>query len=316
MEAIRELPLIKQFIQFTKDVTLPGFQGVSIYSTFSFIAKELKRNDINTRASAMSYSFFLALFPSLIFIFTLSAYLPKSWDFIHVLESSMNSILPDQTQDYLWKNIVEGLRPKAKGSILSIGFLLAILFASNGMLTMMRGFDKTYRTSFRKRSFIESHTVALILTILFGVLLILSVVVIVVGNNMINWLFSLVNLSSIANFLILALKYLILLFLFYITIDIIYRIGPALRKPMKNFSPGTIFATVASILTSVLFGYFVDNFANYHKVYGAISALIITLIWLRINVLIILLGFELNAAIIVNRDLMQQVNEEVSEYDL
>ncbi|NOT37955.1 MAG: YihY/virulence factor BrkB family protein [Saprospiraceae bacterium] len=231
--AFLDLPIIKQFIQFTRESTIPGFKGVSIFLIFSFIGKELKRNDINTRASAMSFSFFLALFPSLIFIFTLSAYLPKSWDFIHVLENSLNSILPDQTQDYLWKNIVEGLRPKAKGSILSIGFLLALFFASDGMLTMMRGFDKTYRTSFRKRSFIESHTVALILTVLFGVLLILSVVVIVVGNNMIIWLFSLVKLSSMANFLIIALKDLILLILFYLTIDIIYRIGPALRKPMK-----------------------------------------------------------------------------------
>ncbi|NOT38454.1 MAG: YihY/virulence factor BrkB family protein [Saprospiraceae bacterium] len=119
-----------------------------------------------------------------------------------------------------------------------------------------------------------------------------------------------------ANFLIIALKDLILLILFYLTIDIIYRIGPALRKPMKSFSPGTIFATITSIITSILFGYFVDNFSTYHKIYGAISALIITLVWIRLNVLIILLGFELNAAIIVNHDLMQQVNDEVSEYDL
>lgn len=308
------MPLIKQIIQFTKDTTIPGFQGVSIYSTISFIAKELKRNDINTRASAMSYSFFLALFPSLIFLFTLTAYLPKSWDFINVLENSLNSILPDQTQDYLWKNIVSGLRPKAQGSILSIGFLLAIFFASDGMLTMMRGFDKTYHTSFRKRTFLESHTVALILTILFGILLILSIVIIILGNKVIIWVFSLVKLSAMAKVLIVALKYLILLILFYLAIDLIYRIGPALRKPMKNFSPGTIFATITSIITSVLFGYFVDNFSTYHKVYGAISALIITLIWIRINVLIIILGFELNAAIIVNRDLKEQLSHDMEEY--
>lgn len=83
----------------------------------------------------------------------------------------------------------------------------------------------------------------------------------------------------------------------------IYRYGPALRKPLKRFTPGAIFATVTSILSSILFGYFVDHFSNYHKVYGAISALIITLVWIRINVLILILGFELNASIVVNRDL-------------
>lgn len=76
---------------------------------------------------------------------------------------------------------------------------------------------------------------------------------------------------------------------------------------MKSYSPGTIFATATSLLTSILFGYFIDNFSSYHKVYGTISALIITLIWIRLNVLILLLGFELNAGIIVNRDMMNEM---------
>lgn len=84
-----------------------------------------------------------------------------------------------------------------------------------------------------------------------------------------------------------------------------YRLAPALKKPFSFFSPGTIFATIGSIITSVLFGYFVDHFSTYHKVYGAISALIITLIWIRLNVLILILGFELNAGIIINRDIRQ-----------
>jgi membrane protein len=78
---------------------------------------------------------------------------------------------------------------------------------------------------------------------------------------------------------------------------------------MKGFSPGTIFATTTSILTSVVFGYFVENFSSYHKIYGAISALIITLVWIRINVLILILGFELNAGIIINRDIKSDIDE-------
>ncbi|MEO6189784.1 MAG: YihY/virulence factor BrkB family protein [Saprospiraceae bacterium] len=311
-----ELPLIKRIIQWSKGYVLPGFQGVTIYATLSFIWKELKNNDINMRASAMSFSFFLSFFPALIFLFTLSAYLPQSWDFITELERSLNSVLPDQAQDFLWKNIVEDLRPKASSSFLSIGFLLAVLVASNGVLTMMNGFDKTYHTSFRKRSFIESQSVALVLTLLFGLLLILSVVVIIMGNIILKWIFTYVKINFLATFSFLALKYLILIVLFYLTIDLIYRIGPALKKPVKSFSPGTIFATLASILTSVFFGYFIDNFSTYHKVYGAISALIISLVWIRLNVMIILLGFELNAGIIVNRDLMKILNDESLENNL
>lgn len=316
VQLLWKLPLISQFIHWTKVYSAPGFQGVSLYATFTFIIKELKRNDIDMRASAMAFSFFLALFPALIFLFTLSAYLPKSLDFINQLESSLSSVIPDQARDYLWKNIISSLRPRSNGGILSIGFVLALFFASNGIHTMMMGFDKTYKSTFRKRTFFESQSVALILTVLFGILLTLSVIIITVGNNLILWLFSFVKLSAFASIMITMLKYLIMIILFYYTIDLIYRLGPALRKPMAKFSPGTIFATLTSILTSILFGYFIDNFSTYHKIYGAISALIITLVWIKLNVLIILLGFELNAGIIVNRDLMKEPSGRLSEYDL
>ena len=107
---------------------------------------------------------------------------------------------------------------------------------------------------------------------------------------------------------ITSLKYLVTLILFYSVIAIVYRYGPSIKKPIKGISPGAMFATIASIITSILFGIFVDRFSSYHKIYGAISALIITLIWMRLNTLILILGFELNAAIIVNRDLMLQKN--------
>ena len=300
---------IVQWLPWSKTHSLPGFYGVSIYTTLSFINFELKKNDLETRASAMSYNFFLALVPTLIFLFTLTAYLPKSWDFFTTLENSLNSIMPEGAKDYLWKNIVGAIRPKANKSFLSIGFLLAVFFASNGILSMMSGFDKTYRSSFRRRSWIEKHLIALLLTFLLSILLIFSIVLIIMGSYIFHWVFVLLKLGTLAALSIKLLQYVIIILLFYTVIDLIYRFGPALRKPMKGFSPGTIFATTASILTSVVFGYFVENFSSYHKIYGAISALIITLVWIRINVLILILGFELNAGIIINRDILSDTGE-------
>ena len=127
-KALLDFGPFAQVIQWSKTHSLPGFYGVSIYTTLSFINFELKKNDLETRASAMSYNFFLALFPTLIFLFTLTAYLPKSWDFFTTLENSLNSIMPVGAKDYLWKNIVGAIRPKANKSFLSIGFILAVFF--------------------------------------------------------------------------------------------------------------------------------------------------------------------------------------------
>ncbi|HMS30061.1 MAG TPA: YihY/virulence factor BrkB family protein [Saprospiraceae bacterium] len=305
----------------SQNVTIPGFQRVSLYTTFTFLYLELKRNDLNLRASAISYSFFLALFPALIFFFTLTAYLPESLHFFTTMEDSLKKLVPDKAEEFFWDNIIVGLLPQAKGSILSIGFVMSIYFASNGLLALMQGFDKTYNSSFRKRSWWEKELVAYFLTFLLALLFIISMIVIILSGQIFNWIGSYFELTHFFLVVVQLSKYVLLLILFYIIIAVIYRFGPALHKPFVGISPGAVFATAGSLITSTLFGYFVDNFGNYHKIYGAISALIIALIWIRINVMILILGFELNAAIAVNRDIGQIVKkrselDSISEEDI
>lgn len=306
MSNFTEWPFWKQVISWTKEHSFPGFRKVPIYHVFHFLIQEAKRNDLNTRASAMTYHFFLALFPSLIFLFTLTAYLPKSLDFYATLESAISSILPPGANDYVVHDILSNLKPKAKSSFLSIGFVLALYFGSEGILALMHGFDKTYKSSFRKRNWIEKQLTAVWMTFGLGLLMIVSILSIIFGEKILRWLLDYINMSDFLKISISSLKYFVTLLLFYSVVAMVYRYGPAIRKPMKGLSPGALFTTIASILITVLFGIFIDKFGTYHKVYGAISALIITLIWIRFNTLILILGFELNAAIIVNRDIMQE----------
>ena len=310
---IERLPVVRQIVDWTRSHSFPGFKGVNIYKVIYFLIQEAKRNDLNTRASAMTYHFFMALFPSLIFLFTLTAYLPKQLDFYKALQQSIVSILPPGAEEYVITDIINSLRPKARSSFLSIGFILAIWFGSEGILAMMRGFDKTYKSSFRKRKWLETQLTAISLTFGLGLLLILSVLSVIMGEKILRWLLDYIHMSAFLKISIASLKYLITFLLFYAVITLVYRFGPAIRKPMKGLSPGALFATIASIGTSILFGIFVDKLGSYHKVYGAISALIITLIWIRLNTLILILGFELNAAIIVNRDMMSDERRVMSD---
>lgn len=298
------MPVVSNLKQWMEHHSLPGFRGVTIFKVLHFLYQESKRNDLNMRASAMTYHFFLALFPSLIFLFTLTAYLPRELDFYNTLEKALQSFLPTGAKDYLIHDIMSNLRPKAKSSFLSIGFLLAVYFGSEGILAMMQGFDKTYKSSFRKRNWLEKQITAFLLTWALGVLMIFSVLSIIFGEKILRWILDLMQLSSFTKISIKGLNYLITLLLFYSVISLVYRYGPAIQKPIKGISPGSLFATVASIASSVLFSMFINAFGTYHKIYGAISALIITLVWLRLNTMLLILGFELNAAIVVNRDLM------------
>lgn len=308
VQRISQLPVTGQIIDWTKSHSFPGFRGVPIFQVFSFLIQEARRNDLNMRASAMTYHSFLALFPSLIFFFTLTAYLPGNLDFYKNLEHSILSILPSGAKEYVVTDMINSIRPQAKSGLLSIGFILAIWFGSEGILSLMRGFDKTYKSSFRRRNWLERQLTAIAITFGFGILMIFSVLVIIFGEKILLQFLNYFKMNAFTKISITSLKYLVTLILFYSVIAIVYRYGPAIKKPIKGISPGALFATVASIITSILFGIFVDRFSSYHKIYGAISALIITLIWMRLNTLILILGFELNAAIVVNRDLMLQKN--------
>jgi len=82
-----------------------------------------------------------------------------------------------------------------------------------------------------------------------------------------------------------------------VTVSILYRYGPAHKKRWKFINPGSILATGLAILTSLGFSYYINNFSSYNKVYGSIGTLIVVMIWMYLNSLILLIGFELNASI-------------------
>jgi membrane protein len=261
---------------------------------------ELKREDIGTRANSMAYSFFLSLFPSIIFMFTLLPYIPIQ-DFDEVIKSAIRQVMPVSAHAFLFET-VESVTSIPHGGLLSLGFVLALFFASSGMLSLMRGFEKSYEVSFKARSFIKKRGIAIGLTLLVGLSFLVSGTLIVAGNKLISFLFGGARYLLIVSLI----KWFAVLLLFYSVISMIYRFGPPLKKKFGMMSPGTTLATLVSLLTSVTFTYVIDNFGTQSRIYGSLGALIVILLWMQMNSFILLAGFELNASIAVNRDLRQR----------
>ncbi|NND31481.1 MAG: YihY/virulence factor BrkB family protein, partial [Saprospiraceae bacterium] len=200
-----------------------------------------------------------------------------------------------------------------RGGLLSVGFVLALFFASNGMLTLMRGFEKSHEVSFKERNFLRKRMIAIALTLFVGLAFLSSGVLIVAGNFILSFIFGSENEKT---FLIVLIKWMAIIFLFYSVISMIYRFGPPLKKKFGLTSPGTTLATIICIVTSVGFSYFVDNFGTQSRVYGSLGALIVMLVWMQMNCFILLAGFELNASIAVNRDLRQKKRDQKQNKDL
>ncbi len=292
---------VAQLEKWSRSISLPGFSKVPLYNIATFIYAELKKDDIMTRANSVAFSFFLSLFPFIIFV--LPVIRITSWvnDKIANFENNLKGVVPDYAIKY-FLDIVDGINPEGIFGIQGIGFLFAAFFASSGMLTLMYGFDKSYTESFRSRSYFKKRLVALNLTVLLSLILIIAIVLIVIGQQYILHLANTISIGFIQTFILLFTKWLVVFILFYMVITIIYRYGPSTYRPLKIINPGAIVATVFSFLATMGFFYFLNNFGKYNEIYGSIATLIVILLWLQINAFIILAGFELNASIIVNRD--------------
>jgi membrane protein len=181
------------------------------------------------------------------------------------------------------------------------------------MLAMMQAFEKSHVKTFKQRNFFKKRLVAAGLTVSVGLFIVASTIFVILGDEIINWFADFIKLGSLSTFLLSILRWLVMLALYYITIGTIYRYGAATIKRFSYFSPGVTLATVLSLATSVAFSFYVDGFNRYDtyaKFYGSIATIIIVMLWLQLNALILIIGFELNAAIAVRRDLTAFEEEE------
>lgn len=300
--------MLAAMLQWTKTHSMPGFFGVPIYDVAVFLWNESKRVTIISRANAMAFSFFLSLFPAIIFLFTVATLLPIYETFEHEINSYIEYIMPSNAGKELQSTIKELVKPNS--SFLSVGFVLALYFASNGMLTMMEGFEKTHLKVFRKRGGMRKRLIAIGLTLQLGLLLAFSVGLIILGDFVINWLADGLNLTNRAETAVAFFRWIVIILIFYLGIALIYRYGAALHSKFKWITPGATLATILSILSSLAFSFYVEAFDTYNKIYGSIGTIIVLMLWIQINCFILQAGFELNASIAVNRDLKEEVAED------
>ncbi len=298
MPKFQDLPIVSQILDVSKKIKVPGFKGLSVYEITSFVIEEASKDAIYTRANSVAFSFFMAIFPAIIFLFTLIPLLPGTQDFIEVISETTTNILPHNAHQYLFE-IVDGVAKTERDGLRWIGALLALFFASSGMLTLMIGFDKNHK-GFKARGYFSKRLIAIYLTILMTLLFIFSFVLIVLGKQLIEFGIEYFGMQSYENTTFLIVRTLAIVTIFYLGITLIYRLGPSFIRKVPFWNPGAILATGFSILSSFAFAFFVNNFGRYNEIYGSIGALIVIMIWFQINAYIIVVGFELNASIAVH----------------
>ena len=264
----------------------------------------MNKDDITTRANSAAFSFFLSLFPSVLFLITLLPYYPFGQEVLTTIETLLPEILPGSVGEFINSLIVDLKTPR--GGLLSFGFLAAIFFASNGMEALFRGFEKHDIVGFRYRSWGERRLVAIALTLILFFLILMAVVLVILGGFAMDYVVEHWNFGVFSQVLFTLVRYLMVVLILYAGISFIYKFGPSLKKRSKFFSAGSMLATIFCILSTLGFSFFIENYSTYNQLYGAISALIIAMLWIQIICFVILVGFELNASIAVGKEQLQE----------
>ena len=285
------LQVVRKSIRVSKILILPGFDKLPIYYVARFFIKGIQKGLLDTKASSMAFRFFMALFPTLIFLLTLLPYIPIP-DFKTELLKILEDLLPATGFKFIEETVVT-LVSDADSGLLSFGFVFAIFLATNGIDSMLLAFEDSFNTSL-SRNFFHKKLLSIVLLFILTLLLVVAIAGILFSVYLVNFV---LEPGSITSILLLAGKWLIMAALCFFAISFIYYIGGNRKLRWRFFSAGSTLATLMVLLVSFGFGYYVDNFANYNKIYGSIGTIIVIMLWIYFNSYVLLVGFELNASI-------------------
>ena len=281
----------------TKEIFLPGFEGASLYDVLVFFNSQVQKIGLNDRARSIAFSFLMAVPAATIFICTLIPYLPVSKKLTKQLLMLTREITPNQNTYQLVSDFLNDFLNKPRGGLLSFGFVVALFYASNAMLGLMRSFNKSL-THHAKRNFLQNRLIAVGLTLVIILLVIGSIVILVTQDELLRLIFKEFNIHNRSmRGVFKTLRWVVIVPLFYFAIAFIYRHAPAVKEKWRLYSPGTLLATILMIIVTFAFSFWVNKFGTYNKVYGSIGTILILMIVIYINSMILLIGYELNVSI-------------------
>ena len=289
---LNSIPFINNIVGFLRALKIPGYGSFSFYDLVEIYVAGIVKGALSSRAGSISFSFFMALFPFLLFILNLIAFIPID-NFDAVLFNFIELILPQESQSF-FTEIFNDIRQKQRAGLLSSVFILSILLTANGVSSIFSSFEGSYHVAL-SRSFIRQYLYSMMVGILLALLLLLGVMALLffeifILSNLDRLIPSEINWIRIGQLFFYAI-------LIYISVAILYYFGTIEGKKTRFFSPGALMSCLLILLTTYLFGIYIENFSRYNQLYGSIGALLIFLFYIWLNSSLLLLGFELNATL-------------------
>ncbi len=277
-----------------KRIRFPGSRGLSFYEVVTLYFQGLMKGSLNMRATSIAFNFLLALAPAIIFLLSLVPYVPIR-NFQADLMNVLYDVIPENSY-FVLESILGEIFEKRHG-LQIFGFLVTLFFIQKGLNGIIEAFNATYHTVESHR-WIERRLISMVLFIILFILVTLASILLAFSNMGVRYLYSEGIIKAYTTFILLMTgKWIIVLALTFLAISFLYYWAPSRKTHWRLFTPGSILATILSIITSLAFSYFVNHFAPFNRFYGSLGTLIAIMLWMNFNAIALLAGFELNASI-------------------
>lgn len=270
--------------------------NVSIKTIVLQLIKKFDKDDVFALASQLAYSLILSFFPFLIFLMTVIGYLHLDSEQVLI---TLKAFVPGSAFELIAKTVLDVVSNK-DGNLLSFSLIFTVWSASTGFSAAIKGLNKAYNEK-ETRGFIRVGIISVLCTLGISFIIITTLFLLVFGNVIGEVLIKKLYFNTLIVYLWNVLRYVLIIIVMIFTFAALYHYTPCKRMTWKEVIPGAMFTTVGWIMVSIGFSYYVNNFANYSRLYGSIGAVIVLMTWLFLTSLIMLMGGELNAVLSLNK---------------
>lgn len=267
--------------------------GLSAFEVLKRTIQDFSADSMTTYAAALAYRIVFSLFPFLLFLVALLAFLqiPQLFEW---MREQASLVVPAEAMGQVNTVIDELQTPR--GGLVSIGILLALWSASVGVMSLIEALNVAYDVAERRPTW-RLYLLSILYTVGLAVLLIGAAVLMVLGPQAAGWVAAQLGFGETFVAIWTWLRWPVAVLLLMLTVSIVYYAGPNIPQRFRFITPGAVLAVVIWIAASVAFGLYVQNFGNYDATYGSIGAVVILLFYFYLSAAVLLFGAEVNAVI-------------------
>lgn len=266
---------------------------------FKYVVNAVIENDFCGMAAEMGFMLVLGIFPFMLFLMAIFAWMGNK-AFMDPVLMFLSNIMPHDSINLIKTVLKEAMIFSKGGLLATIGIIVTLFLTSNAVAVILKGLNRAYKVD-ETRSFIYTRVLSVIMVFVNTLVLFLSINLIVFGKVIVNFLVHYIGITHAFEITLLTLRWPLSFFALYFMAFINYYILPDLKGEdilkRKSALPGTLFFCLFWLVGSWGFSIYVNNLHTYNRVYGTIGAFAMLMVWLYYTSILILIGGEINSQV-------------------